>query len=187
MTNIILPHIVDKKMHDGLIMKWPHKCHSCPTKECNTSTTDINLCSYGYNYTQVNSIVLAGFISPEHRSSSRAKAKKIKSEKSQTINLHLVENQKAIIRQKTFAENTIIQEKKNRAREDFLNKESFRDDFILEIKEEIFRNGVGFIVPLAFNILINPPFCTTNKRESPACAIARGFEKPVANDCKPIF
>ncbi|MDH1561023.1 HAMP domain-containing histidine kinase [Pseudomonas chengduensis] len=144
MTNIILPHIVDKKMHDGLIMKWPHKCHSCPTKECNTSTTDINLCSYGYNYTQVNSIVLAGFISPEHRSSSRAKAKKIKSEKSQTINLHLVENQKAIIRQKTFAENTIIQEKKNRAREDFLNKESFRDDFILEIKEEILK-GLSFV------------------------------------------
>ena len=38
--------------------------------------------------------------------------------------------------------------------------------------------------PLEFNILINPPFWTTNKRESPAFVISTGLSKPVAMTVK---
>lgn len=102
MTEIILPHISGDKMHDGLLMKWPQRCQRCTTRECRNPVTDLGLCSYGYNYTHINNMVLAGFICSEDRSSSRAKTKNLKSEKLQTINLHLVESQKSTIRHEIF-------------------------------------------------------------------------------------
>jgi signal transduction histidine kinase len=89
-------------------------------------------------------MVLAGFICSEDRSSSRAKTKNLKSEKLQTINLHLVESQKSTIRHEIFKNNTAAQETKNQARQEFLNQQSFRDEFIIEIKEDILK-GLSFV------------------------------------------
>lgn len=145
MIEIILPHITENTTHDGLLMKWPQRCQNCPTRECRKSLiSDIGLCSYGYNYTKVNKVVLAGFICPEHRSSSQSKTKNLRTEKEQVINLHLVEKQKSLLRQEVFLQNTAIQERKHRARQEFLNQESFRDDFIQEIKEDILK-GLSFV------------------------------------------
>lgn len=144
MTNITLPHVIDGKLHDGLIIKWPQRCHTCKTNECRNHTNEIGLCSYGYNFTAINKTVLAGFICPDHQSSSQAKTKNIRKEKQQTINIHLVESQKASLRQVSIKKSTALQEIKNSARDQFLNQESFKDEFILEIKEDILK-GLSFV------------------------------------------
>jgi hypothetical protein len=144
MTIIALPSITDGHLHDGLIMKWPQRCHTCTTKECRSHTDDLGLCSYGYNYTAVNKTILAGFICLEHKSSSQAKNKNIRKEKQQIINIHLIENQKASLRLVAIKKNTTLQESKTVARDQFLNQESFKDEFILEIKEDILK-GLSFV------------------------------------------
>lgn len=144
MNNIALPNINNGELHDGLIMKWPQRCRTCQTQECKNHTEDLGLCSYGFNYTTANKLVLAGFICPEHKTSSQAKTKNIRNEKQQIISTCLVENQKASLRQVAIKKSTIAQEAKSTARDQFLNQESFKDEFILEIKEDILK-GLSFV------------------------------------------
>jgi signal transduction histidine kinase len=144
MKNLSLPHIKDEQLHDGQILRWPSRCKTCNSRECQRKTNEIMLCSYGYNYTAVENITLAGFICQDHCLSSSAKSKNIKNEKNQIISTHLVENQKSALRRISIAEKAHKQETKIAARDEFLNKESFRDEFILEIKEDILK-GLSFV------------------------------------------
>lgn len=144
MSNVILPHISEGIRYDGLLMKWPARCKTCQTNECVAKTEDLGLCSYGYNYTSTNKITLAGFVCVDHKTGSSAKSKKMRTEKSQVINLHLVESQISILRQLAVKKIALSQETKSIAREQFLQKESFRDEFIAELKEEILK-GLSFV------------------------------------------
>jgi len=66
MNKIALPSHSEGKKNDGQIMKWPDRCHTCKTQECQFATPEISLCSYGFNYVKIDDLFLAGFICPDH-------------------------------------------------------------------------------------------------------------------------
>ncbi|MDC7828498.1 sensor histidine kinase [Pseudomonas benzopyrenica] len=146
MNNIVVPHVYQKSRHDGSLVRWPNRCIICKTKECEKLFNDGNmgLCSYGYNYITVNKIVLAGFICPDHNSQSKSKSKNLQSDKKQLINLHLIESQAALLRQLEIKKSMLLQEQKSAARDEFLGKESFKDEFLIELKEDILK-GLSFV------------------------------------------
>lgn len=144
MTPIALPYIHNKELHDGQLLKWPARCKTCKTMECQRATNEIRLCSYGYNYTTIEKITLAGYICPDHKDCSPAKTKNIRTEKQQIINSCLVESQRSAIRHVSIAKSVQRQEQKSAARDVFLSQESFRDEFIEEIRADILK-GLSFV------------------------------------------
>lgn len=144
MTELALPHTNNKTKQDGQLMKWPQKCRSCKTNECQKHIDTIGLCSYGYNFITISNITLAGFICPDHPSTSKTKSKNLRNEKNQTISLHLVTSQVTSLRYKSTKTSTAHQEQKSAAREEFLNKESFKDEFLNEVKKDILK-GLSFV------------------------------------------
>lgn len=144
MNKIALPSHSEGKKNDGQIMKWPDRCHTCKTQECQFATPEISLCSYGFNYVKIDDLFLAGFICPDHSSSSPAKSKNLKQSKSQAISTHQLNQQIAFLKGLSSKKQQVHEALKNEAREEFLNTESFKDEFIYEIREDILR-GLSFV------------------------------------------
>lgn len=90
-----LPYIIDGIKHSGQMIEIPEDCITCGADECKNASDTIRVCRKGFDFVKTEiGTILFGFVVMDGASNSRAKQKRIKKDRSCTINkkhlLHLL-------------------------------------------------------------------------------------------------
>jgi signal transduction histidine kinase len=137
------PHIVDGQAFDGSIQVWPEDCRRCPHRNCEEAGVGApGLCSFGLNFRRVDSsmliagIVIEGFnpTSPARKKQLRRKHAVSLRDLNAAVDAYLAADDDA----KKVRERALSMQ-----RDELLDKEQFRVDYLSNLKQEILT-GLSF-------------------------------------------
>lgn len=140
------PHWLNGKMQSGSAVVWPDECLGCRRQVCKKSeSSELQLCSYGYNYIAINrDITLAGILVREFQSTNEARNKRMSSEKKSVITKTMLRSSiDALLGREKFIEKE-IDSKKSAAIENYIENEQYKTDFLASLREEI-QKGLSFV------------------------------------------
>ena len=144
-VNLPFPYFYNKEQYNGILLDWPDCCKSCKSLTClNAKSQDLLECGYGINYQKVSSeLTIAGFIVEGTTNSvQKSKAqKKYKANKISKYQLSKLQDNLHVFQEEL---SKIIEVEKQQIIDNYLQSEQYKNDFLLQFKDEIDK-GLSFL------------------------------------------
>lgn len=137
---IPLPYFLNGEPSNGTLVEMPEICLNCKSNQCNISGKiigQINICSYGFSYVNLKTIIICGIIL---NNQTNSQTKKRRNEYPNNIfNIQLLSN---LIKSFSYYESEMEKEylkSKNLIINSYIEEEKYKDDFLEILKPEIIK------------------------------------------------